>query len=157
MEPHPPERGHARDPPALLGRIRPSCVFRRCRSPVPTSRSPIPEQADHPGGARSIAALGGRVSGLKFRGWSGSPSSAGVLSGVLRGQPRAGFAEGYGDVRPRVPLGGYLVNPVTTSQIMDMWVEGRHYRPVATPDSGSVTTVTRRTADPALFPVAKGE
>ena len=27
------------------------CVFRRCRSPVPTSRSPIPEHADHPGGA----------------------------------------------------------------------------------------------------------
>ena len=43
---------------------------------------------------RSIAALGGRVTGLKFRGWSGSPSSAGVLSGVLRGQPRAGFPEG---------------------------------------------------------------
>ena len=62
-----------------------------------------------------------------------------------------------GDVRPRVPLGGYLIFTVTTSQIMDMWVEGGCYRPVATPDSGSVTTVTRRTADPALFPVAKGE
>ena len=26
-----------------------ACVFRRCRSPVPTSRSPIPEHADHLG------------------------------------------------------------------------------------------------------------
>ena len=44
-----------------------------------------------------------------------------------------------GDVRPRVPLGGYLVNPVTTSQIMDMWVEGGCYRPAGTPDSGCDT------------------
>ena len=43
---------------------------------------------------RSIAALGGRVTELKFRGWSGSSSSDGAFSGVLRGQPRAGFPEG---------------------------------------------------------------
>ena len=60
-------------------------------------------------------------------------------------------------VRPRVPLGGYLVNPVTTSQIMDMWVEGGCYDPAATRNSGSVTTVTRRKPDPALFPVPKGQ
>ena len=36
-----------------------SCVFRRCRSPVPTSRSPIPEHADHPGGAEVHSGAGG--------------------------------------------------------------------------------------------------
>ena len=35
------------------------CVFRRCRSPVPTSRSPIPEHADHPGGAEVHSGAGG--------------------------------------------------------------------------------------------------
>ena len=35
------------------------CVFRRCRSPVPTSRSPIPEHADHLGGAEVHSGAGG--------------------------------------------------------------------------------------------------
>ena len=58
-------------------------------------RSSTRRHADHPWSERrSIAALGGRVTGLKFRGRSGSSSSDGAFSGVLRGQPRAGFPEG---------------------------------------------------------------
>ena len=96
---------------------------------------------DRPAGLARIGARGG---------WGGGGS-------VEQESRRAAAAGGCPHVRPRVPLGGYLFFPVTTSQTRDMWVEGRHYHPAATPDSGSVTRVTRRTAGPALFPVAKGE
>ncbi len=38
---------------------RPGCVFRRCRPPIPTSRSAIPIHADHLGGAEVHSGPGG--------------------------------------------------------------------------------------------------
>ena len=83
--------------------------------------------------------MGDRPAGLARIGAGGGWGGGSVGTGVPPGRRRRGVPRMSA---PRVPLGGYLVNPVTTSQIMDMWVEGRHYHPVATPDSGSVTRVT---------------
>ena len=50
---------------AKIAGVRITCVFRRCRSPVPTSRSPIPEHADHPGGAEVHSGAGGSGYGVE--------------------------------------------------------------------------------------------
>ena len=96
-------------------------------------------------GAPELAPGGTRYSELQdlvargLRAWGPLRLPSGSVQGLsgdscVRGWPP--------HVRPRVPLGGYLFFTVTTSQIMDMWVEGGCYRPAATPDSGSVTRVT---------------
>ena len=80
-------------------------VFRRCRSPVPPCRSPMPEHADHPGvERRSIGALGSGY-GVEVWGSRESSSNGGLLSLCVGGDSRwAGFSGGL--EAGRRPTGG---------------------------------------------------